>query len=235
MKITRIIGLGIAGLATASASADLVPLTEDVQGKGNMGTSFRPVTVGGLPADFVLTARSMIDDSMMFDPFAPGSVGTIYIDRDDRGAGVQTLSTSGSKGISGGGGHKDEEILVSFDAPALASTIELEINELEFGNGAGDKDDPVLFVALASGGSPLVFMEDAIMDAFTFSSSKRGILDLGAILGLDPAAGVLSVAVRETNGHIYLSGVSGSPIPAPGALAVVGMGLGVVARRRRHA
>ncbi|MHC5004283.1 MAG: HYR domain-containing protein, partial [Planctomycetota bacterium] len=105
---------------------------------GNAGTSYVPNDTGGNPAPVTMTARTQVDDSMPFDPDAPGSTGSIVF--DNRGAGVQTAGGGGGKEITGTGGDRDEELIFTFDMPPVASSIRLGINEVEFGNGLNDKD-----------------------------------------------------------------------------------------------
>ena len=82
--------VGAVLICTGAANAGLffVDFTSAGQGtSGNVGLSYRPVDVNGDFAPLLVTARAAIDDSLPFDPFAPGSLGTVFI--DTRGAGVQ--------------------------------------------------------------------------------------------------------------------------------------------------
>ena len=218
---------------SAYAESVSVFLDKDHQGKGNKGTSFRPVDEFGDSALFVMTAMSSIDPASPFDPYASGLLGTVYINK--KGAGVQTASAHGSKGISGGGGHKDEELIFTFDQAVTAASIKLGLIDFKAGSGLNDKDDSVLFIRLAGDPTPVVMDEIDYLGAFTSTGSKKGFIDF-ALLGLGDVQ-VDSFGIRETNGHIEVNMVSASMIPLPAGLllGLVGMGGVVVARRRRTA
>ncbi len=64
--------------------------------------------------------------------FDIGDTGTVYIERHDKGAGIQNGFLKGSKGISGGG-DKGEELIFTYNAPVLLDNIILALNDIEFG------------------------------------------------------------------------------------------------------
>ena len=166
------------------AEASLVPLDKPTQGEGNKGASFRPADgMGGL-AGFVMTARSSIDETQPLVAAASGLSGTTIIDKD-KGAGVQTASASGSKGISGGGAHKDEEMIFTYDTAIPLNSIVLSLNDIEFGSGSLDKDDPIIFLSVAGSGSfGATIVEAEVFAAFTSTGSKMGEVDFGLFTSL---------------------------------------------------
>jgi hypothetical protein len=230
--------LGLCPLATAATVN--VFLDEPHQGKGNKGAEFRPVDEFGSLAGFLLTARSMIDASKPLDLLAPGSTGTVYIEKGVLGAGVQTAEPNGSAGISGGGGHQDEELIITFDAPTAAASLLIGLNAFAPGNGWLDGDDPVLFIDVAGQSSPVMLQEAGFLSAFTWTGSGSGLVDFG-LLGLGPSAMIESVRVREARSHIFVNLITlggpatAIPLPAPLALGIAGLGAVAAVRRRRAA
>jgi hypothetical protein len=221
------------------ASAAITELTSSAQGKGTKGFSWTPLDTDGNPANFTITARSHIAYWKPFEADAWGHSGTIYVDKDDKGIGVQNYLYGGSAGISGGGKDKDEELIFTFNAPTALDSVFLEINELEFGNGLNDKDDPVLFVSQAGSGVFNTITEVDILNnsAFTFTAGKRGTLNFGALYPLLGYTEIDTFKIRETRDHIYVTGLSGTspvPVPAPGAFMLSCLGTAVVAFARNR-
>ena len=217
---------------TSAAVLPEVPLDKATQGEGNKGISYRPLDPLGNPAAFVLTARSSIDDSQPFVAGASGLIGTVVIDKDN-GAGVQTAKPDGSKGISGGGGHKDEELIFTYDAPVLLGDIRVFLADIEFGKGLNDKDDPIIFLSLAGSGIyGVTALEAAVFGAFTDTGGKTGWVDFGTLTALSNTTPIDAFKIRETNDHIYVTGVTPVPEPAICSLMLAG-GLTLLARRRR--
>jgi hypothetical protein len=160
MPLTHPIGVGsnlfnwacvlamLAGAAAGSprsalavcADPDPVYLDSDAQGS-HCTPSLQPVISGGGSTPFVLTARSSIDSSAPTDPDASGSPGTVKT--SDKGAGVESASCSGSKGISGKGGDKDEELIFTLDDALLAACVVVGFNDIEI---SCSNDRPVLVV-----------------------------------------------------------------------------------------
>ncbi len=234
MKPITLSALTVALLAcagVANAGSINVLLDEEHQGRGNKGAEFRPVDMMGDLAGFLMTARSSIDANSPFDPNASGLAGTVYIDRN--GAGTQTAGASGSKGISGGGGHKDEELVFTFDVLALTSSIKLGLIMFKPGNGLGDKDDPVLFLNFSGMDETVTLDETEFLSAFMSTGRDTGIIDFG-LLGFGSDSLIESFAVRETGSHIEVNSMSYSlvPLPAPVLLGLVGLaGMGLARRR----
>jgi len=229
--------LAVAGVLLASASVTSaavlpeVPLDKATQGEGNKGISYRPLDPLGNPAAFVLTARSDIDTAQPFTATAPGQGGTVYIGKD--GAGVQNASAGGSKGISGGGGDADEELIFTYDAPVLLGDIRVFLADIEFGKGLNDKDDPIIFLSLAGSGIyGVTALEAAVFGAFTDTGGKTGWVDFGTLTALSNTTPIDAFKIRETNDHIYVTGVTPVPEPAICSLMLAG-GLTLLARRRR--
>ena len=115
------------------ASAAITELTSSVQGKGNKGSSWTPINSFGDPSSFTISARSHIDETQPYDFWALGEMGTIYVEKDDKGTGVQNSGMGGSSGISGGGGDKDEELFFNYNSPVSLESISLELNDIELG------------------------------------------------------------------------------------------------------
>ena len=173
------------------------------QGGSQEVASFRPTTTTGAMAGFVLTARSIVNASAPMDPDASGSTGVVVFSVD--GAGVRPSPGSGSLGISGGGAHKDEELIFTLDAPVEASTILLGVNKINFGSGSGDKDDPVLFLSSdGSSGYDFVVGESALQSAFISTGTERGLIDFGQLSSLPSGLLVDAFKLRETNDHVWV-------------------------------
>jgi len=220
------------------ASAALTSLTEDAQGEGNKGFSWIPLDSEGNPSAFTMTARSSVDSSQPFSANAAGDLGTVYIKRGSKGAGVQDSSYGGSSGISGGGRDKDEELIFTYESPVSLDSILLELNDIQFVGGhhnRDEKDNPVLFISERGSGLFNTVKEVDIVSAFTFTADKKGILDFGALSPLLGYTEIDAFKIRETNGHLYvnslsqvyvnsLSQASTVPVPAPSALLLGGLG-----------
>ncbi|MDP6633741.1 MAG: PEP-CTERM sorting domain-containing protein [Phycisphaerae bacterium] len=251
-KITLIAILFVLAPGVPAVHADMIPLDKATQGEGNKGASFRPWTDASRTqtVDFVMTARTGIDETNPLVADATGLAGTVYIDKDGkggkpRGTGVQTASGGGSKGISGGGGDRDEELIFTYDQPVYISGVTIRLGDIEFGApGVVDKDDPVIF--LQTVGSPtfnVTLTESDIFAAFSYigdPGNKYGEVDFNSFItsaGLNQNAGLIAFSVRETNGHLYVNGVSsggGNVVPEPATLAVLACGGMVLVRRRRR-
>ncbi len=221
--------LGASGSALGT-DIQFTSLDKDAQGKGNKGVFFRPVDDLGNDAAFVLTARSGLDQSNPFDPWATADVGTVYI--DDHGAGVQGPNSSvcggyGSKGISGKGPRGDEELIYTFDAPIPVASIILELIDIDF-----RKDDPVLFFSgIGSADFEYTILDAEIAGAFTSTGRKSGDVNFGLLSSLPTGYMVDSFKVRETGDHIEVNHLT-SAVPEPGTLGLLLVGAVMVLRRR---
>lgn len=220
--------------AASNVSASMIDLTEATQGSGNKGVSYRPVDEFGLAASFLMTARSQIDTGAPYDAYASGGVGTIVID-GDKGAGVQNAIAEGSKGISGKGPDGDEELIFTYDEAVFLNSLVVSLRDIDFGSGAGDKDDPVIFLSVAGTGTyGVTIQESTILGAFTSTGDKRGTIDFGS-LGLAGDMAIVGFKIRETHDHFLVSGLgTGTPVPEPGTLALLAIGgVGMLRRKFR--
>jgi hypothetical protein len=157
------------------------------------------------------------------------SAGTVYLGGDS-GLGVKTLSGSGSKGISGGGGDQDEALIFNFAGGAPAGSIVVGLNDYE------DKDDdPVITVALSSGES-LSFNEShqSWNIALVSLGDKKAAVNLGSLVGQGFGGLVRSLTVMEPEGHLYVNRLAAlSVVPEPATIALLGFGSLVLVYRRR--
>ena len=224
-------------IASAGISqAAITDLTSATQGEGNKGMAWVPIGSQG----FEITARSSVDENDPFSYNASGSTGTIYV--ENKGAGVQDGTGGGSKGISGAGGDQNEELIFTFDNPVSLDSILLELNDIEFGKGLDDKDDPVIFISQAGSGLHNIIEEGNILSAFDFTDDKTGIIDFGDFSTLLGYSEIDTFTIRETHDHIYVNGISEpalspTPVPAPGALVLASLGTSLAGflRKRRLA
>ena len=115
---------------------------------------YRPLAADGLPASFVLTTRTSIDEDNPEAPDAVGESGAIAT--GVRGAGVRRATCSGNDDIAGAGNGRDEELIFTFDQPVRADRILLGLNEIDFAS-----DEPVLFVSGVDGISAWARGEEA--------------------------------------------------------------------------
>ncbi len=218
--VTAITGLlTIASMSTADSTS--VILDEEHQGKGNKGSEYRPLDTSGELSGLVLSAWSSIDRRGPFDPDASHGEGSVYIDRG--GAGVKPDSGCGSKGISGYGSFKDEQLNFTFDDPALAHSIQLGFIKFRPNYRLHSGDDPVIFIHLVGEENMVVLDETDYMNAFTSTGRQKGYIDF-ASLGFGDAM-VDWFGVRETRGSIEVSGASFSVVPLPPGLLLGAAGL----------
>lgn len=230
--MTFSIAMVLAASGLASAQIQETILNEAFQGEGNKGPVYRPLDIFGLPSFFDISAASNLDDSAPLDPTAFGDAGTVYIGTGDTGVGVQTWSAGGSKGISGGGRNKDEELIFTFDSPIPVSSIIIGFTDVDFG-ALNDKDDPVLFFSVAGSGSYGVTVEELdIFAAYTQTGDKRGTVDFSLLSGISGQM-IDSFKVRETNGHLYVTSMVNA-VPEPGSIGLLVLGgLSLLRRRSR--
>lgn len=246
-KIALITALVVFSLGVPAVHATMIPLDKATQGEGNKGASFRPWTDAShtATANFVITARTGIDEYSPLDPSASGAVGTVYIEKDGKngkrkGAGVQTADAGGSKGISGGGPARDEELIFTYDEDVYLNSISIQLGDIDFGNQgvASDKDDPVIFLQTAGSATFDVAIGEAdIYAAFSYigdPGNKYGEVDFNSftsLAGLSNDTVISAFAVRETNDHIY---VNGATVPEPATLGLLAFGGSLVLIRRRR-
>jgi len=224
-------------LSASTAFADMIALDKATQGGGNKGASYRPVDEFGVAGSFYMTARTAIDYTQPFFADAAGSVGTIIIEdgKGDKGAGVQNAAGEGSNGISGedDGPDLDEELIFWYDQAVTLDSLSIALRDINFGSGAGNKDDPVIFLSVAGTGAFGVTIQEAeISNAFTSTGSKRGIVDFGSF-SLAGDTAITAFKIRATNDHFSVTGAAtGKPVPEPGALSVLAMGSVAMFKRK---
>ena len=217
-----VVGAVLAYTGVASAGLIVVEFTGASQGVwDNMGFKYQPIDMNGELAALMLTSRFEIDPSSPFDPFALGSMGTVVI--DDDGTGVQDERGDGNDKINADDDDGDEELVLTFDNAVPRDNLVLGLTKFDAGNGFLNKDDPAIFVFF-NDGTFATFDETHIVEG----DDHTGTLFLNELLPMN--AMVEMIVVRETNKDIVLGSVQF--IPAPGALAL--LGLGALARRRRR-
>jgi hypothetical protein len=243
------------GMGQSLGSVDFGTLPKDT----NLGTSLN--VLGGA---VTITARTMINDAQPYVLGAAGSVGTIFNAYDaspfKEGLGVQTIDKKGSQGISGAGGHQNEELIFTYNqGGALANSISLQINALDFGSAALKNSfanlsgsDPVMWINYNMG-STLALSELDIFNASTalgtvktgdilgmkgvqYSDSDSYRVNFANIAGLAPGATVNSFVLRETTGHSYVKAFNGgNVVPEPGsAMLILGAAAGALLITRRR-
>lgn len=208
---------------------------------GNLGTTL--VLFSG---ELTVTARSIIsnDDSQKFVLNAAGQTGTIYLDSNSNtylgGLGVQNAAAAGSNGISGGGPNGNEELIFSYATGVYLGTASIIINELEYGNGVDDKDDPYLWIDTSAG---LFSVNEAtLLSASTFGigadaakSATVSFASMATALSINPNVTLNSFTLRETRDHIFVNGLNGGTlIPEPSSMSLIALtAFGLAVRRRR--
>ena len=247
--------IAFAGIASV-ANADMIYLDKGTQGDGNKTATFRPWTdsTHTTTANFVLTARTGVDETQPTTADATGLAGTIYIEKADkkgklRGAGVQTASGGGSKGISGGGGDRDEELIFTYDQAVYVNSVSIMLTDIEFGDlsksGSKEgKDDPVIFLQTAGSNSfNITVTESDILGAFSYignSKDKVGVVNFNnfiSSMSLAEDTALVAFKIRETNGHLYVNGMStgDTAVPEPATMSLLACGGLVLLKRKRRA
>jgi len=250
-------GVFLSPIASAQAqdigSTDFTYLT-----KGNQGP-----TLSLFDGDVTVSARSSIDPTQPYNLYASGLTGSINYVQDKSiyksGLGVQALDGKGSGAISGGGGHQNEELIFTYNnGGAIASSISLQVNLVEWGskslNPSGfneDKSDVALWItydfgqvfavnefSLYNAATPLGTVGTG--DVFgtknqTISKDNSYLIDFGNIAGFDSNATVTSFTIRETKGHTLVNGFNAGVVPEPSGVALIMAGYGflLMFRRRR--
>lgn len=223
----------------------------------NLGTSID--LFGGA---VTISARTCVDGCDPYSLLAVGQQGSIFNTVNANpflsGLGVQTVDGQGSAGISGGGDFQNEELIISYNnGGALASSVSLFINDLNFGcnevtNGFAslDGDDPVMWITYDFG-TVLAVDEFSLYRAAvaqgqlttgiafgltdqTLSADNAYEIRFGLIQGLNPDAKVTSITLRETRDSIYLRAFDAGVVPEPSSAALVlsAFGLLMIFRRR---
>lgn len=155
-----------------------------------------------------------------------------------------------SSGVSGGGGLA-EELLFEFNGSARLDSLALTISGLTFGSGAYDAsgfnqsgDDLLLWFNTNHGLFTISEKEMADVTSFfvdgTTAGAENGYVDFAYFtskLGADTM--VSSFGLRETTGQTWVKDIyvgdynAAAPVPEPGSVFLVGLGLLIHLRRRR--
>jgi len=227
--------------AAAQATFVTVDLTKDSQGKGNKGTSFRPVDDSGNDAPFVISAWSMLDPAQPENPAAPSfddGLGTVYVGKD--GVGVKTNGEAGSKGISGISSHKNEELIFEFDNPMPLGDLSLGIANTDYNENEGNfgNDNPVLFLSasITTGVFEYTVTEHELAAHFQKEDPKgnHGFILLGDLNdgSIPDNLTIGAFKFRETAGHTVVSKIA---IPEPATICLLGLSCFVLVCKSKYA
>ena len=221
--------------ASSPASAVVMdPVHFDLTGDG-VGSEFVfSDSASGLT--LTLSARTLIPDGQ---DALNGQTGVVFIDA--LGAGVKFTLSSGSKEISGGGGHQDEALDFALSMPVVTNTVMITLTKFDLDKASKKKskkkgDRGVVYVP------PDLTMptigEDLFLEALmpVPGETDTFMLSFAEVLKIDPSALPESLeffSIRATDGHFLVS--SFKAVPEPSTLGLLGMGmLGVgLARTRR--
>ncbi len=235
VRASRWLGTAVAAVLSCGtvANAGLVTVFFDAGSQnggtnGNFGFSYIPTDSLGQLAPLVLTAGSLTDttDPFHFDPFAPTSPGTIFL--NGFGGGVQDQLGFGSDLISGLlGGGVIEQLVLTFDQPATPTGLVLTLTDYKSGGPPSLRDIPAIFVHLVGGA-----VNTYDLNNISEPGGNIGILDLSTLLIVTDQ--VEKIVVRETKSHFALNSISFTPIPAPGSVALLALAGLLTFRRRRR-
>ena len=262
---------GMLLIESAAASITTIDFTAAAQGgPESKGTSWNPsgadftVTARWGLNDTDLTGAGTYDASRnpgggldeFGDPLTGPTDGLVYQDVDGLGVWANKYKSGkakkgepvtyeldpGSDGISGGGPHGKEELIFTFDAPALLDSISVGLIDIKVEGKVPTewKDDPLFFIT-GSAGSEIAISEATLFSIFTSTGTDMGYVDFSALsLFSDPSETVDYFRTRNLEDHYEVSFLSydfpepTSPVggdatatPEPGSM-LVWMALGAV-------
>ena len=200
IKKRMVLALCAAVILAVQAQATLIDFTQLGLQQGNLGQSL-------VIDDISITALTHISS-------ADSDEGTIYLHKN-YGLGVQTLSGSGSTGISGKGADQDEALVFDFSGGIFASSLQLGLSQYK-----ANKDEPIITAVLSSGGQFNFSEESTNWDsAVTDLGHSRIMVDVGLLLGgqgIGQNDAVSRLYVKETADHIYVRSLGYESLSAPG-------------------
>lgn len=221
--------------ASRPASAVVFDLTGDGD-FGPTGTIGESVSPTGSASGLMLTlsARTLIPDGQ---DALNGQTGVVFI--DTLGTGVKATPSSGSKEISGGGGHQDEALEFALSMPVVTNTVMITLTKFDLDKAskkkASKKKGDAGFVYVGS--PPMLVLRDQIFqDALTAVPGKEDTFVLSFPAAVAQATPTLQfLSIRATDGHFLVSSFQAVPVPEPTTLGLLGMGMlgiGLVGTRR---
>ncbi len=189
---------GVAGGPTGSACEEYHVSFQSLPPGRSCLDNYRPTTSLGLPAPFVITARSFIDQSAPHDPNASGDESLVHF--HPFGLGAKPAGCVGSGGINGTTDEGNEELVFTFDAPVLKSQIAVGLNRIDFA-----VDQPVLFVSSTESDEfDYVITESELAAGFASAGREMGLLRFDQLTSLPRALSIDAFKLRETESKFYI-------------------------------
>jgi len=252
------------GASSPASAVGTDPVLFDLSGGGDFGPTG---TIGGSdctvssPASclshtdstsgltLTLSARTLIPDGQ---DALTGQTGVVFIDA--LGAGVKSTPSSGSKEISGGGGHQDEALNFALSMPVVTDTVMITLTQFDLdkasnkkasrksskksSNKASKKKASKKKASKKSkkkgddgfvyvGSPPMLVLRDQIFqDALTPVPGMEDTFVLTLPDAVALAYPTLDfLSIRATDGHFLVSSFKAVPIPEPTTFGLFGMGM----------